>query len=253
MNTSQETKSKLPDNFLVFAHRGAMGTEPENTLRAFKVALEMGAPAIELDVWCCKTGELVVTHGKDHTDASDETYNVEEMTLDEIKKLDAGEGEQIPTLKEVLDLVNHQALLAIELKGEGTATAVAQLIQEYVTKKDWAWNDFFVISFNHVELQKLQKLCPEVNTGATSIGIQVDLAAFGTRANAQSIQMNTDFITKDVVDDAHARSLKIYIFTVNTPKDVKWLLDLGVDGIFSNYPDMALQTLAEIEAEKTTV
>src|SRR6056297_2287931 len=104
---------------LKIGHRGAMGYEPENTLRSFKKAIELNVDMVELDVYVCSSGELVVIHD----DKVDKTTNgkgyVSEKSFDELRKLDAGMGEKIPTLQEVLDLIDKRAKVNIELKGKG--------------------------------------------------------------------------------------------------------------------------------------
>ncbi|MBA6363297.1 glycerophosphodiester phosphodiesterase, partial [Colwellia sp. BRX8-8] len=109
-----------------------MGHEPENTLRSFKKALALNVDAIELDVYVCKTGELVVIHD----DKVDRTTNgigyTEDKTFVELRQLDAGKGELIPTLEEVLDLVDKSVIVNIELKGRSTAIATYQVIDKYI-------------------------------------------------------------------------------------------------------------------------
>ena len=119
------------------------------------------------------------------------------------------------------------------------------MINEYVQKKGWAWSDFMVISFNHYELQDIMLHCPAVTTGAIIVGLPIGLAEFGTRAHAQTVICDSVFVNQAIVDDAHARGMKIYIFTVNTPDEMIRIKKLGVDGIISNYPDVALTTLSE--------
>ena len=111
-------------------HRGAMGYEPENTLRSFKKALALKVDMIEFDVYVCKTGEVVVIHD----DKVDRTTNgkgyVVQKTLQELTSLDAGKGEKIPLLEEALDCINKKVQVNIELKGEGTAEPVYKIIQK---------------------------------------------------------------------------------------------------------------------------
>ena len=115
-------------SFLKIGHRGACGYEPENTLRSFKKALDLGVDTIELDVHKTKDEATVVIHDEKVDKTTNGTGFVADKSLEEIKKLDAGKGEKIPTLEEVLDLVNRKAQVNIELKGEGTARPVADII-----------------------------------------------------------------------------------------------------------------------------
>jgi glycerophosphoryl diester phosphodiesterase len=229
--------TQVPSHFLKIGHRGACGYEPENTLRSFQKAIDLNVDAIELDVYCCKSGELVVFHDKKLDRTTNGHGYIEEKTLTELKQLDAGKGEKIPTLDEVFQLVDRRVIINIELKGPNTAIAVAQLINRYVHQKEWTWDHFIVSSFDHYELKRFAKLCPRVKRGALIEGITIGYAKFGKQVNASAICISSDFITKEYVQDAHARGLLVFVYTVNDPDDIAIIKKLGVDGIFSNYPD----------------
>lgn len=121
---------------LIVGHRGASGYEPENTLLSFERAIAMGVDMIELDVYVCKTGQLVVMHDDTINRTTNGKGKVMELTWDTLKKYDAGKGEHIPLLSQVFDLVNKRIIINIELKGPHTAKPVAELINYYVTNKD---------------------------------------------------------------------------------------------------------------------
>jgi glycerophosphoryl diester phosphodiesterase len=222
---------------LKIGHRGAMGYAPENTLKSFQKGLDLHVDMVELDVYVCTSGELVVIHD----DKVDRTTNghgyVIEKTLTELRSLDAGQGEKIPLLTEVFDLVNRQAKINVELKGAGTAAPVAALIEEYVKNKNWQYDAFAVSSFNHYELQAFNKIMPQVTIGALITGIPIGFAEFAERVNANSVNLCIEFINQAFVDDAHKRGLKVYVWTVNDPDDIERMKQLGVDGMFSNFPD----------------
>jgi glycerophosphoryl diester phosphodiesterase len=222
---------------LKIGHRGAMGYAPENTLKSFQKGLDLHVDMVELDVYVCKSGELVVIHD----DKVDRTTNghgyVIEKVLSELRSLDAGQGEKIPLLTEVFDLINRQAKINVELKGAGTAAPVAVLIEEYVKNKNWQYDDFAVSSFNHYELQAFNKLIPQIAIGALITGIPIGYAEFAEKVGAASVNLNIEFIDQAFVDDAHQRGLKVFVFTGNDPDDIKRMKQLGVDGMFSNFPD----------------
>ena len=219
-----------------FGHRGAMGYEPENTLISFQKAIELNVDAVELDVYVCKTGELVVIHDDKVNRTTNGTGYVAEKTLEELRLLDAGKGEKIPTLQEVFDLIDKRVKVNIELKGVGTAKPVAQMIQDYVTNKSWTKDHFMVSSFNHHELKEFNKLNPEIKIGALISGIPISYAEFAEKIGAFSINLDIDFINQEFVDDAHQRGLKVYVWTVNDHDDIARMKALGVDGMFSNFP-----------------
>ena len=222
---------------LKIGHRGACGYEPENTLLSFKKALELGVDMIELDVYRLQDGHVIVIHDDKVDRTTNGTGYVWNKRYDEIKKLDAGEGEQVPSLEEVLNLINRKAKVNIELKGEGTAEAVAEIIKAYIKDKGWEMNDFLVSSFNHPELIKLKKRLPQIRIGALITGIPVDYAKFAEDMNAYSVNLCIEFINKEFVEDAHKRGLKVFVWTANELDDIARMQELGVDGLFTNFPD----------------
>ena len=143
---------------LKIGHRGAPGYEPENTLRSFEKAISMGVDMVELDVHKCKSGELVVIHDKKVNRTTNKKGFVKNKNLQQLKTLDAGKKEKIPTLKEVLDFINKRVKINIELKGPKTTEAVLKLIEEYINKKKWKYSQFIISSFDSRKIKKLSKL-----------------------------------------------------------------------------------------------
>ena len=133
---------------LRIGHRGACGYEPENTLRSFNHAIQLGVDIVELDVHICQSGEIMVIHDIKVDRTTNGTGFVGDKTLDELKTLDAGKGEQIPTLQEVLDQINRRVKVNIELKGNSTAKPVLKLLEKYIKEAGWSYNDFLISSFN---------------------------------------------------------------------------------------------------------
>lgn len=214
-----------------------MGHEPENTIRSFKKALALHVDAIELDVYVCKTGELVVIHD----DKVDRTTNgvgyTEDKTFAELRQLDAGKGELIPTLEEVLDVVDKSVIVNIELKGRSTAFATYQVIDKYINEKGWSELDFMVSSFDHHELNKFKHLYPQIPIGVLLEGVPLSYADCAVQLNAQSINLSLDFINQDFVNDAHQKGLQVYVYTVNDYDDIAKVKKLNIDGIFCNFPE----------------
>jgi glycerophosphoryl diester phosphodiesterase len=220
-------------------HRGACGYEPENTLRSFKRAVELSVDMIELDVHLCASGEVVVIHDATLERTTNGTGRVADKTLVELKQLDAGKGEQIPTLVEAFECINRRAVINIELKGQATAHAVASLIEQYVYEKKWSYSDFLVSSFNHLELVIIQQLLPAVVTGALFEEIPARMISLTADCGARVMGVSQECITQEYIDidDAHRRGLQVFVFTVNEPGEIAALKQLGVDGIVSDYPD----------------
>jgi glycerophosphoryl diester phosphodiesterase len=221
---------------IAIAHRGASGYEPENTLAAFKKALELGVDMVELDVYVLEDGNVVVIHDKKVNRTTNGKGYVRNKTVNELKQLDAGNGETIPTLQEVLDLVKRKAKVNIELKGKGTAQPVSNILKEYIQKKGWNYTDFLVSSFDHNELRAFTQLLPQILIGVLIIGIFVQFDKY-KKMNAYSVHMWSKLVRKSLIEKAHKRGLKLFVYTVNNSNEIKKMKDLGVDGIFSNYPD----------------
>lgn len=230
-------KRRVKIVFLKIGHRGACGYEPENTLRSCRKALGLNVNMIECDVQACKGGEVVVIHDR----ILDETTNgkgyIVEKYFEELLTLDAGKGEKIPTLEELLDLIDRRVRVNIDLKAERISKAVSDILEKYVRKHNWSYDHFLISSLNHYELLEFSKLNPNVKIGASTSSIPIGLAEFAEKMNAYSIHADQDFINQNFVADAHHRGIKVFVSTVNDPAEIKRIKALNVDGIFSDYPD----------------
>ncbi len=222
---------------LKIGHRGAMGYAPENTLSSFKKALELNVDMIELDIHACKSGELVVIHNNKVDGTTNGQGYVAEKTFKELRGLDAGKGEKIPTLNEVLNFIDKRVKVNIELKGANTTKPVCELVEDYIKKKGWKYDDFLISSFDHYKLEEVNRLNPNIKIGALIVGIPIGFAEFAERVNAYSVNLCMGSINQEFVNDAHDRGLKVYVWTVNDLDDIERMRSLGVDGIFSNFPD----------------
>jgi glycerophosphoryl diester phosphodiesterase len=226
---------------LKVGHRGARGYEPENTLRSFKKAIKLGADMIELDVHTCKSGEVVVIHDEDVDRTTNGRGRVADKTLAELKELDAGKGEKIPTLEEVLDLFEGKIKHHIELKGKNCATCVADTIDRYVKTKGLKRSELLVISFEHDTLLKqFREASPETPIGLLFRRVPDDFAERAVAMGAEFVALFHKKTTKEIVEVAHNRGLKVIVWTVNEPKEISRAKELGVDGITSDYPDRLL-------------
>ena len=224
-----------PKNLLCIGHRGAMGHAPENTLKSIRAAMALGAACVEIDVYHVDDHLVVI-----HDDRLDRTTNgtgyVMERSFDYIRGLDAGDGERVPTLGEIFTAVNHKAGINIELKGPDTAAPVAAFIAE-MRQEGWKDDLILISSFDHSELRRMHRLDPAVNIGILLDKPFGDLAPLAASLHAYSVHPSLNFVSQILVDEAHALDLKVLVYTVNRPKDVMRLMEMGVDGVFSNYPD----------------
>jgi glycerophosphoryl diester phosphodiesterase len=222
-----------------FGHRGARGHEPENTLRSIRKALELGADGVEVDVYFVE-GELVVIHDRTLGRTTNGRGYVMKKSFAYLRSLDAGRGEKIPTLAEVFDTVNHRAVINVELKGPSTAAPVAALIDRYVRRRGWCYEEFVVSSFDHAQLKEVKKLRPKIRIGALMEKPKRNAAALVQRLGAWSLNPAKESVTPELVADAHQRGLKVFVFTVNEPEDIARMESLGVDGVFSDFPERVL-------------
>ena len=220
--------------FTVVGHRGAAGHAPENTLRSVEAALRLGVDAVEVDVHHVD-GQLVVIHDERLERTTNGTGRVADHTFAALRALDAGGGERIPTLDEVLDLVGGGAELVVELKGAETALAVVRRLQAI---GDGRGDGVIVSSFDHPELARVHAALPTVRLGALHYGVPRDLAAGARTLGAHAVHLALDFAPAAFVHDAHRRGLQVWVYTVNRADDLARVRALGVDGVFTDVPDV---------------
>jgi len=225
----------MPD-FLTIGHRGAAGHEPENTLRSIRKALELGAGAVEFDVHCLD-GRLVVFHDSTLERTTNGRGALVHMPFNRLRELDAGKGERIPTLEEVIDMVDRRAILHIELKGRGTARPVGEIIDHYVSKRGWRYDDFLVSSFHHDELAQLAGR--SIPLGLLFSNSPARFASLAKKLGAYSIHCKAAYATPALLKQAHECGLKVFVYTVNDSGTIARLRDLGVDGVFTDFPERA--------------
>ncbi len=204
--------------------------EPENTLSAFKKALEFDIDMIECDVRFLETGEAVVFHNK-----RARRGKISNMTFDQIKRLKVGGRERVPTLEEVLDLVERKAKVNIEVKDGKRIGLLAGIIEKRVNK-GWSYEDFLVSSFDYSALKRFKALLPEVN-----LALNFRKASFlklkkAGRLGAFSVNVTLKSAKKRFIKKAQRKGFKVFVWTVNKEKDIERAVKRGVDGIFTDYP-----------------
>jgi glycerophosphoryl diester phosphodiesterase len=225
---------------LNMAHRGASGTFPENTLSAFRAAIDAGADMCELDVQLTRDGAVVVIHDDTVDRTTDGKGEVAELTLAELKQLDAGarfkdgtlKDERIPTLDEVFGVTAGRCGLNIELKAGGLEHQVAQTMQAR-----GAFKDSIVSSFEWEYLKKIQQLHFNVRIALLADDKPVDLMMNAVAMRAHAINPRWDMVTADLCKAAHERGLKVYTWTVDADARMRALIECGVDGIMTNFPE----------------
>ena len=224
-------------NVLVIGHRGAKGHAPENTISSIKKAIELGVDGIEIDVFRCASGELVVFHDKLVDKLTDGKGYIEEISLDSIKKLNVIGDEKIPTLNEVLDLIDGKVFLNIELKGSNTSFLTHQLLNEYFNSTNWSRNKVFISSFDWNELRAFYQLNKDVRIAVLTDDDPLDAIPIAKDLEAFAINPNYKLLTESNVSKIKSENILIYTWTVNNIKDINKVKRLGVDAIISDFPE----------------
>jgi len=235
------------------AHRGASAYEPENTLLAFDRAIDMGATMLELDVHLSHDGHPVVIHDADLSRVADEGGRVRDLTLQQIKCFDVGQGESVPTLTEVIALVRGRAELYIELKGQRTPGPVVSTLQAA------RFTDQAVVGSFHPWLpQRVKFLAPTVRTSVL-IGQearQADYLEWALAVEADYVHLcwervsstPHELLTPPMLADIRRHGLGIMLWHEEQPVELRRLVEFDVDGICTNTPDVLTAILRERNA-----
>ncbi|MCK4885625.1 NAD(+)/NADH kinase, partial [Candidatus Bathyarchaeota archaeon] len=217
---------------LKIGHRGARAYEPENTLRSFKCAIELGVDAVELDVRKTKDNEIVVIHNADVNKTTDGSGLVSELTLEEIKRFVTEKGEKIPTLTEVLDSVGKRVKVLVELKETGIEEQVLGLIRQ-----KGLIENVVIVSFHEDALRKVRELDGEVATGLIYVRHKNPIQA-ALELKAEYLLSLYRFTHSANIKKAHEKGLKVIVWTINNEEEVAEYRKKGVDGITTDRPDI---------------
>ena len=226
---------------LVIGHRGAAGHRPENTLASLRYALTLGVDAVEIDVQMLD-GALIVLHDDTLERTTNGHGQFKAMALDALRTLDAGAGERVPLLEEVIALTRGRIGLNIEVKEAGIASQVIDFVLA-ATADLPAWRARILLSsFDVATSTELARL-----RGTMGFGLLYEEAFEPalTRAlslGAKSLHMSLDTLDATAVARAHKQGLEVYIYTVNTHEDIARCRAAGVDGVFSDYPERVIAT-----------
>lgn len=255
----------IPDKFLVIAHRGGPSLGPESTLYTFRKAVKLGVDVLEMDVRSTRDGQLVILHDDTVSRTTNATGPVQNYTLVDLKKLDAAhrwspdngqtyplrnKGVQIPTLPEVFEAF-PQTKLNLEIK-EDRSSAIQSLCS--LIRDHQMTSNVVVASFDTDSLKEFRRLCPQVATSAGASEAQLFFwlqkayleAAYSPDAQVLQVpEALGDFriVNKRFIDAAHARNMRVQVWSVNDVTSMQRLLELGVDGIMTDYPQRLIEVL----------
>ena len=239
----------------IFAHRGASAHAPENTLASFQLAVQHNAPAIELDAKLTADSEVVVIHDQTVDRTTDGTGTVRKLPLAALREFDAGtkfnpkyKGEKIPTLAEVFELIGNILFINIEITNyasplDALPVKVAELVKHHGLQERVLFSSFYGLS-----LRRAHRLVPQVPLGLLAFpGFKGSFARsfLGKLTPYQAIHPEAGDVTPRLIERSHHDNRRVHTYTVNDPQIMRRLFSLGIDGIFTDDPLLALQVLAE--------
>jgi glycerophosphoryl diester phosphodiesterase len=229
----------------VTAHRGAAAVEPENTLRGIRYALALHPGRVEIDVHLSRDGELVVMHDETVDRTTDGTGKIADLTVAELKQLDAGKGERVPTLREVIAVFQEfwaqgsESLLQIELKGYGTAAPTTEAI-----KSAGIAHRVVLTSFDAARVAEAKQLLPECVFGLLTSKLDPDPLEIALQIGASAVHLQHRLATREWVERVQSAGIEARVWNIDDAERMQWAIDLGVDGIGSNDPRLLIEVLA---------
>ncbi len=241
----------------IFAHRGASAYAPENTLPAFELAVRQNADAIELDATLTGDDHVVVFHDDSIDRTTDGQGRIKDLSLAAIRELDAGSffdesfrGVGIPTLEEVFETVGDKTIINIEIKNYASPfDALPELIAKLITHHNLADRVLFS-SFNPLALNRIHKLLPGIPIGlliVPGLGGRLVRSMFGSWIPHQALHPPLQNVSRHLIQNQHRLGRRVHAYTVNHPEDMIRLFEWDVDGIFTDDPLVARQTLEGIQ------
>lgn len=214
----------------IYAHRGSSAIHPENTLRAFRHALAIGVDGIELDVHATADGIPVVIHDRDVGRTTDGAGYVDQIPLAQLETFDAGHGERVPTLAEILELVGAAAHLDIEIKGTRIEHAVLDVLAEYPAVR-WA-----ISSFNWDTLRTVRRLDPVAEVWPLAERVGDDLFTIAAELASPAVSLFTGAYTAENAAKLRDAGLGVIVWTVNDPREARRIADLGAFALCTDDP-----------------
>jgi glycerophosphoryl diester phosphodiesterase len=212
----------------IIAHRGASASEPENTLRSISLAIDLGTDLVEVDVRQSRDGELIIMHDPTVDRTTNGQGKVEDMSISQLKQLDAGFGEEIPTLTDVLELVDWKLGLVIEIKVPGIEDKVLDIINQSGIR------NVLLASFYHPVCLKVKLIDPTVPTGVIFRCQPVKTENLARNAHANTIFPHHQFLSREMVEKCHEHGILVYPWVIDNIADLKLVRSMGVDGIVTN-------------------
>lgn len=246
-------QKNFPSDFMVIGHRGAKGYAPENTVPSFEKGIECRANMVEFDVRLTRDGQIVIMHDAMVDRTTNGTGFVSQLTLKEIKKLNAGtwfspkfKGSKVPTLEEAIASIKGRAKFDIEIKKDPHSNeAIEEKLVDEILKNN-ILNDTVVISFDLSSLKRIKEIEPHLKVGflvsqdyGFERGLREILAIGGEEIHPEYFRLTVYSVSK-----AHRNGVQVRTWNPNDKNEMSKLIKMGVDGIGTDFPDI-LRSLAE--------
>lgn len=218
-------------NFKKIGHRGAKGHAAENTIASFRKALELGVDGIELDVHMSSDGIIMVIHDQTINRTTSGKGLVNDFTSAQLQHFG------IPTLTEVIELVDRKCFINVEIKDPKATQPVIGLLQDYISKKNWRPDLFLISSFDWKVLEEVSSIDSSLKTGVLTEDNIPSAVTFAQKINAFSIHPYFELLNLENVSLIRENGFKIFPWTVNSAEEITFVQSLNVDGIISDFPD----------------
>ncbi|MFW6006800.1 MAG: glycerophosphodiester phosphodiesterase [Halanaerobiales bacterium] len=235
----------------IIAHRGASGTAPENTGAAFSKAVEKNSDGVEFDIHFCRDNEIVVIHDCTVDRTTDGSGEIRDLTLNEIKQLDAGryyapefKGEKLLTLQETLDIVAELELINIEIKGNDISREKLKRVLNIIYEYDIEDN-VIISSFNHYALKDIKQLDDNIKTGILYFAEVYNPWDYAAKLQADAIHPYLDGVEEQIVNGCHKNNVEVNVFGVNNEEEIKSVKKMGVDAVITDYPAYARKIIRD--------
>ena len=220
-------------SMIAIGHRGAAGYCLENTKSSVIKALELGVDYVEIDVHRTSDNHLIVFHDALLDRLTNKKGYISDFSLSELKStVKLANGDTIPTLQEICELVNDHGRLFVEIKVRGIEKQVVDIVSKYFN-----FNSFVIASFCHETIVNVKNLNPSIITVALFEGIPINLKTFIKSTKADFLGMGIDSIDEIAINQLKKNGAKVIVWTVDNIKEIKRLQKFKVDGIISNFPD----------------
>ena len=225
---------------MIIAHRGCSGYKTENSKNAFKHAIDINVEAVEFDIHKCKSGNLIVMHDADVSRTTNGTGKIQDKTLEELKNIKLKDDSDILTLEDVLDILDAKTKIIIDIKEEGVAQDIANIINFYVKNKNWNTEQFYATGFLHYELKHLKELCNFIKLIPSAIYTPYKCVESLKAMGAYGICLINieNCFSYSLAKEIKENGLQLWVWSPDESElAIKKLIDANVDAIMVDYPD----------------